>query len=232
MLSATLQKQHDLSVLVCVPSDGMWHEPFGKSLCVMLIYCAQRRIGFYKTQQVSLFSAVGSILSNKRISALKAAKEQEVDYLLWTDSDQSFPKETLHNLIMAGKDVIGANIATKMLPTLPTARRKPQPGESAIGTLVWTPEKPEHRYEKVWRLGCGLTLMSKKAIAALPLNCFEVRYKPEVEFYQGEDWQMCEALEAAGIEIWIDHELSNRVGHHGTFNFTHEYNGLVKEEAA
>lgn len=229
-----LQRFKNLDIMVAVPSTGMWYEDFGKSLCMMLLTCAQRKIGNYKTQQVRLLSSKGSILPNLRAGALDAAKKAGVDYLLWVDSDQSFPRDTLHRLVTREKDVVGANIATKAIPNLPTARQKPTVGEPEWGSLVWTPPMEElnekNVLEKVWRLGCGLTLLSKKAINALPLNCFEMKYKPDVERYQGEDWQMCEYLEAAGIDIWVDHELSNLVGHHGTFNFTHEYNGVKKED--
>lgn len=228
-MNPTLQKRHDLKVLVAVPSMGVWHEEFGKSLCMMLIYAAVRKIEFFKTQEVKLLSMKGSILPNLRATALQTAKDQNADYLLWVDSDQSFPKETLHALIQHDLDVVGANVATKAIPNLPTARNKPKEGEPDSGSLVWTEEKPKERLEKVWRLGCGLTLMSKRAIQALPMNCFEMRFRPEVNRYQGEDWQMCEYLEKAGIDIWVDHELSNKVGHHGSFKFTHEYNGIKTE---
>jgi hypothetical protein len=149
--------------------------------------------------------------------------------LLWVDSDQSFPRDTLHRLILREKDVIGANIATKTMPTLPTARRRPQAGESESGSLVWSDPDLKFDLERVWRIGCGLTLMSRKAVAALPMNCFEMVFKPDVQRYQGEDWRMCEYLEKAGIEIWVDHRLSQEVGHHGYFKFTHEYAGVIPD---
>jgi hypothetical protein len=56
-------------------------------------------------------------------------------------------------------------------------------------------------------------------------------YKPEVDAYQGEDWNMCEALEKAGVPIYVDHDLSKRIGHVGTFKYTHEVVGqIVREE--
>lgn len=227
-MSAFAQRFKELHVLVAVPSTGVWTERFGVSMIQMLTYTARVQIGKYKTQQIRPMSMTGSILPNLRVSALARAKELDVTHLLWVDSDQSFPRETLHRLIGHEKDVVGANVATKTMPTLPTARKI---GADPQGSLVWTDEGMEG-LEKVWRLGCGLTLMSQKAIKALPLSCFEMVYKPEVERYQGEDWKMCEALELAGIDIWVDHGLSQHVGHHGSFNYTHQYNGEVKREAA
>jgi hypothetical protein len=229
-MNLTLQKLKSLSILLAVPSMGSWHEEFGKSLSNLTTYFQNTKIGQFKSQQLHVMSMRGSILPNLRLTALLAAREKNVDYMLWVDSDQSFPRETLHWLIGRQLDVVGANIATKTMPTLPTARRKPVPGEPAFGALVYTDED-SRGVEQVWRIGCGLTLMSRKVIQALPNDCFTMRYKPDVQRYQGEDWEMCEAIERLGFEIYIDHELSKRVGHHGGFNYTHEYNGeVVREE--
>jgi hypothetical protein len=223
-MKQVFQRFKELHVLVATPSMGLWAEPFGVAYANMLTHCATRKIGSYKNQIIRPMSMKGSVLSNLRVAALKRAKKLECTHLLWVDSDQSFPRDTLHRLIAHDKDVIGANVATKTLPTLPTARVK---SVDPKGSLVWTDAEMQG-LQKVWRLGCGLTLMGRKAIDALPLSCFEMIYKPEAEKYQGEDWKMCEALEEAGIEIWVDHKLSNEVGHHGWFNFTHEYNGVVQ----
>lgn len=226
-----LQRLKKLDILVAVPSMGTWHEEFGKALAMMLSHVHTAKIGNYKGQQARVLSVRGSILPNLRLTALQKAKELGADYMLWVDSDQSFPKDTLHRLIMRKLDVVGANVATKTIPTLPTARRRPIPGEPPFGALVFT-DAASRGIEEVWRLGCGLTLMSKKVIQALPENCFEMIYKPDVQRYQGEDWSMMEHVERLGFKIYIDHDLSNQVGHHGGFNYTHEYNGTLQEDVA
>lgn len=226
-MNLSLQKFKELKVAICVPSNGVWYEEFGKSLANLVNAFHSYRIGNYKTQQLNTISVKGSILPKSRLSGLKQAKEMEADYLLYVDADQSFPKHTLHLLIKRNVDVIGANIATKTIPTLPTARRKTEgPGE-----LVFT-DTDSKGIEKVWRVGTGLLLLSKKVIRALPYNSFEMKYREDVENYQGEDWSLCEAIEKLGFDIYIDHDLSNQVGHHGSFNFTHEFNGTIQQSEA
>lgn len=224
-MKPTLQKLHALKVAIGVPSTGMWHQEFSQSMVNMLQAMQTHRVGQYKTQEVHTICTKGSILPRSRLTILKQAKKMRADYLLFVDSDQSFPRYALHRLIGHDKEVVGANIATKTMPTLPTARRRSETED--YGELVYT-EEGAVGLEKVWRIGCGLLLLSRKVIEALPHDCFEMRYRPEVDNYQGEDWSMCEALEKLGFEIWIDHKVSNEVGHHGTFNFTHEYNGEVQ----
>ena len=38
---------------------------------------------------------------------------------------------------------------------------------------------------------------------------------------------MCEAIQKAGFDIWIDHGLSQVVGHMGDLEFTHDLVGEV-----
>lgn len=225
-MKQALQALKRLKILIAVPSMGSWHEEFGKSLAALVAYAHVMKIGSYRGQEIHTMSMRGSILPNLRLTALERAKEIDADYLLWLDSDQSFPKDTLHRLVLRNLDVVGANVATKTMPTLPTARRKPIPGEPPFGALVFT-DQGRKGVEKVWRLGCGVTLMSRKVIRALPLDCFEMLFRPDIQRYQGEDWTMMEKIETLGFDIFVDHELSNLVGHHGGFKFTHEYNGEV-----
>lgn len=222
-MGPALQKFQKLNVLLAVPSTGVWTEEFGKSLANMQQFFLQNKVGNYRGQQLVTMSIKGSILPNMRLSALKKAKEIDATHLLFVDSDQSFPRWTLHRLILRHLDVVGANIATKTVPTLPTARML---SRVETGELVYT-EAESQGVQRVDMLGCGLILLSRKAVHMLPHDCFAMVYKPEVDKYQGEDWTMCEHLRAQGFEIYIDHEVSNAVGHHGTFNYTHEFNGTV-----
>jgi len=225
-MSSLLQKFKELNVYVAVPSQGMWVADFGTSLCNMLTTCGSHRIENYKTQKIHTMSSKGSVLPKLRWNVVEECQKKEADYLLFVDSDQTFPRSTLHRLIKHGKDCVGANIATKTIPTQPTARiiTKEEP---IFGSPVYT--DPESKgLQKVWRVGTGLVLLSKKAINTIKPEDFDMYWREDVKLHQGEDWTMFAALEKAGIDVWVDHDLSKEVGHVGLFEFTHEYTGEVK----
>lgn len=226
-MKKVLQRLHKLKIAVGVLSPGEWREEFAVSLTNMCTAFLAHKVENFREQSLHTISVKGSILPRMRLSVLKQAKELQADYLLFVDSDQSFPRWTLHHLIMRDKDVIGANIATKTFPTLPTARRW-KAGEPA-GELVYT-DLGMKDLEKVWRIGTGLLLMKRRVFEKLPHSCFSMPYLEEADTYQGEDWTLCEAIERLGFDIWVDHHLSQEIGHHGAFNFTHEYNGHVSRE--
>lgn len=223
-MKLALQRLKSLTVLLATPSTGIWTEEYGKSLSNLTLAFNTHRVGSYRSQSLHVMSIKGSILPNMRLSALERAKELDADYLLFVDSDQSFPRSTAHKLIARNLDVVGCNIATKTIPTMPTASKK---AETPSG---WGPvftDEDSRGVERVDRIGCGILLLSRKVIRALPPDCFEMVYIPAAKKYQGEDWKMCAEIEKLGFEIHIDHDLSKEIGHHGTFNFTHEYNGEV-----
>lgn len=227
----TLDKFKTLKILVGIPSHGVWTSGYGMCLQNMTSYCQSKPIGGYKTHTLVPFHTRGSILSRSRLQIVKAALEEHATHVLFIDTDQTFPRDTLHRLVAADRDVIGCNIATKSIPAQPTARQR---DATPYGKVVYTdpPGPGTPQYEKVWRLGCGVMLVRTKVFKTIGLNCWEILWKEELQDYQGEDWRFCELLEKANITIWVDHHLSNEIGHIGDFCFGHDVVGEIQKEVA
>src|SRR3970040_905518 len=153
-------------------------------------------MGFRK-QELVICSVKGSILPRMRRDIVKRAQAERCTHLLFTDCDQTFPAQTLHRLLHTKKDIIAANIAVKRIPSIPTARSYVV-GDPR-GGIVYTPEG-SNDLQKVWRVGTGIMLINMKVFEKTGLNIFHIRWREEYEDYQGEDWSMCEAFEAAGFE--------------------------------
>jgi hypothetical protein len=168
------------------------------------------------------FQTKGSILPRARLNIVQAARYRKADYILFVDTDQTFPNDTLHRLLKARRDIIACNITTKEIPASPTARDK------ARKPIYTDPGGPQ--YERVWRVGCGIMLVRTAVFDKIGLNCWEILWQPELNDYQGEDWRFCELAEAAGYEIWVDHHLSWEVGHLGEYCYKHDVVGEVVKE--
>ena len=219
-MSQALEKFKTLKVMIVIPSTGLWMADFGTSLCNMLAAFSVFRVGEYKQQVALTMNVKGSILPKSRWFAVRDSLKEDVDYLLFVDSDQTFPRKSLHLLLSRRKDVVAANIATKQMPAQPTARNKDPKHPTGWSPVYTDPDSPT--LEKVDRIGCGIMLLSKKALQSIHPSHFDMKWIPEVDEIQGEDWSLCTALEKAGIDIWIDHELSNQVGHVGFYTYTHD----------
>ena len=104
-----LDKFKQIRVLIGIPSQGVWYADFGVSLCNMITACNHFRIGEFKSQEILTTSIRGSVLSKSRRLVVEEAKNREVDYLLWVDTDQTFPRKTLHLLKEDSKEISKGN---------------------------------------------------------------------------------------------------------------------------
>jgi len=210
------------SVFIGIPSGSDWKADFGMSLAGLMASAGQPLKNGGRIERIQLWNTKGSILSRSRHVLAKKAIELKCSHLLFVDSDMTFPNWMLHQLLSSNRQVIGANCVVKSTPSNPTARTK---GLTATGDLV--DSNTQKGLQQVWRVGTGVMLVETRVFNSLPQPWFDIPWNEELQDYTGEDWTFCNRLEAAGIPIWIDHDLSRHIGHVGSFTYTHEH---VKSE--
>lgn len=218
----TRSRQKTISVAVVVPSMVNVHAEFMMSLLNLVSHFANNQVPGYGAQSIRVINKRGSILPNLRLQGLQEAAASDADFILWLDSDHKFPPDLLFRLLSWKKDVVALNCATKTMPINPTARAFDE--NDIKGKPVFTRRHSEG-LERVWRVGFGVMLMSRRAYMQIPHDAFGMHYIPEVGCYQGEDWNVCAALEKAGCPIYVDHEASMFAMHIGTFDYDHSYTG-------
>ena len=211
----------EIRLVICVPSTNSWEAQFGMSLVFLTNYLASHGVVEGKECSFMVHNKRGSILANMRQNMVEEALKNHATHLLFIDSDQTFPRDTFHRLMRHKKQVVAANIATKMIPSSPTAR---VPGNGSLGIPVETTlESPE--LQEVWRVGTGIMLIDLNVFKREGLKTgpwFTQRWNEETGAYVGEDWAFCEELSNAGVHLYVDHKLSLEVGHLGTLNYGHD----------
>src|SRR5687768_17247127 len=90
-----------MKIAVCVPHFGDVRAKFAESLAHLMLHCRGLDIG------ISFFSS--SILPYSRHQLVTAALDWGAEWMLFLDSDQTFPPDTLQRLLAHGKDAIGCN---------------------------------------------------------------------------------------------------------------------------
>lgn len=210
----------EIRLVICVPSTNSWEAQFGMSLVFLTNYLASHGIVEGKECSFMVHNKRGSILANMRQSMVEEAIKNHATHLLFIDSDQTFPRDLFHRLMKHKKQVVAANIATKTIPSSPTARLE---GNGSLGIpLETTLDSPE--LQEVWRVGTGIMLIDlnvfKREGMAGPW--FTQRWNEETNAYVGEDWAFCEELHKSGVKLYVDHRVSLEVGHLGTLNFGHD----------
>lgn len=221
----TLDRFKSVRVLVGVPSlFDLWHEKFAMSLCYMMTYWQQQPLGKFRNEEIMVESLRGSMLSNLRLDLVKRAIARKATHLLFVDTDQTFPRDTLHRLLAADKDVIACNIATKQIPAQPTARAfNPETSARGHGDKIYN--QPGKGLQKVWRVGTGVMLIRMSVFDKVGMNVWEMPWQESQQKYMGEDWSFVIACEKAGIDVWIDHDLSEEVKHWGLYGYDHNVVG-------
>lgn len=211
-----------LKILIGIPSGQHWLAQFGVDLGSLMVNFYMQRVSGYNSQELRVANVRSSILPKNRMDIMNLARKAEVDYLLFLDSDHTFPANLLHRLLAHDLPVVAANCVTKQIPATTTARSW---SADPKGEIVYTDDK--EGLEEVWRVGTGVMLIRKDVIQKIPNSAWAMKYLPEADTFQGEDWTFCQACQEAKIPIYVDHSVSREVGHIGNLNYTHDYVGEI-----
>jgi hypothetical protein len=162
-----------------------------------------------------------TLLVSQREDLAHWALDNGCTHLLWIDSDMRFPMWSLLHMLATmhekGYEVLAANYPTRGMPVRTVAFKDFKVSDERVYT---TPESPE--FEKVSGVGMGLMLVKADVMTRLPQPWFQIGYSPAMRSFEGEDLHFARRLEAAGVDIWIDHNLSEHVRHQGAFEYKHQ----------
>jgi hypothetical protein len=221
-----------VKLAICIPSNGDWKADFVYCLCQLCVYCASALFFENETREVLLIDKRTSNLPRSRQECLEDALMQDCTHALFIDTDQTFPMDTAHRLLRWKKPVVAANIPLKIMPSFPTARsRSAGPFGAPIFSNANQGVNPPQGLEKVWRVGSGIMLIDLAILSKIDKPWFEIRYSDKHAQFVGEDWYFVEKVEDAGMDVFIDHELSRMVGHIGSFQYTHAHIPVVDDLA-
>ncbi len=68
--------------------------------------------------------------------------------------------------------------------------------------------------------GFGFCLIERKVFEAVPMPRFLMKYFPEEKTYSTEDIVFFQAASEAGFPAFVDHEISRKLVHNGTFGYS------------
>lgn len=142
---------------------------------------------------------------------LEAALKQGATHVLYLDTDMSFPREAAILLAGHNQPVVGCNYVVRQASGLFTAQR----GEARIPTT-----DASTGLEAVDALGFGVLFMRTDVVKSLARPWFRHGLNAAGGDV-GEDIMFCRAVRAAGVPIYVDHDLSKDVGHIGQRTYTY-----------
>jgi glycosyltransferase involved in cell wall biosynthesis len=167
--------------------------------------------------EVNLYTSMGTLIFDQRNNMVESALEEGADYVLFIDADMRFPKDTLERLIAHGKGIIGVNATTRSIPVKATAKTLEIDED---GTCNWKQISSKNKtgIQQADGIGCGVMLISKETLNAIPKPWFFFELLPENKLL-GEDIYFCIKAKDVGIDTFIDHDLSQEIGHVGNYTY-------------
>lgn len=214
------EKPRALKILVCVPTHGPCKAEFTIALA--------RAVGHFAAapydgeKQITVTTVGSTILPEGRARLVGRAYENDASHIMWFDSDMKFPDDTISRLLNHNLPIVACNYPRKNIEARPTAYAD----DDDYTGPVWSGDRATG-LQKVSHCGMGVMLCDMRIFDYLDLPYFAIEPQPpEFQKHIGEDVYFCKKLAAAGIDIFIDHDLSKLIAHIGEFEYT---NFLSKE---
>lgn len=200
-----------MKVALCIPCHGNPKADFTFCLARMIAATLNRSPEI----ELETLIARSSLLVESRTRLFEWARDWGADYILWLDSDQTFPPQALLQLLAHRLPVVGANYRRRHSEVIPSAVKRDSVGEWQL-VITTNAKAAADELEEVDRIGFGFLLMEMKAVTSAlgerlyPL--FEIRSLPDGTFI-GEDMLFSDRLRSAGLNIYVDHSVSLWIGH-------------------
>ena len=201
-----------MRVAICIPARGQMEVTTAFDLTRMAAYMAVK-----KNIDLNVYTSQGTLIFDQRNSLVHTAVVEKCDYILFIDADMRFPKTTLERLLAHNKDIIGVNATTRMMPPKPTARNIQINEDGSVDWLEVLSNK-EKGIGKVDAIGCGVMLIKTSCLKNIPQPYFYFEQLLKGKLL-GEDIYFCIKAKDAGIDTWVDHDLSMEIGHVGSYTY-------------
>jgi hypothetical protein len=187
-------------VAVAIPCGTMVHADFAVSLGTMMHTLGE--------MPMSIVVGKSSIVADARNLGLDYAQKFNADYILFIDSDMTFPRDALLRLLVRNVDIIGATYSRRTAPHHFLGDILPeQPVDAPKGLLEMT------------RIPTGFLLVKSSVFERLKKPYFRFRVDEEAGVNIGEDYDFSDRVRSLGFRIWCDPYLSKELGHIGEHAF-------------
>ena len=142
-------------------------------------------------------------------------------HLLFLDDDMSFPERMMDYLCSEDLPVVAANCPRK------DPSRLLYTALDCKGQMLKS--KGKTGIEQVSKVGTGIMLIKLEALRGIPAPHFEMPWVQLRHKYRGEDFTFCTVVGQHGVQVFVDHDLSNLIGHIGSFCYQFDTFATVDE---
>jgi len=198
---------------VCIPARGQMEVATAFDLAAMVGYMVKTT-----DHDLDIYTAAGTLIFDQRNKLVKTSLEAKCDYIVFIDADMRFPKDTIMRLLRSNKDIIGVNATTRTEPVIPTAKNL---SINEDGSCAWLPiySNSLEGVTKADGIGCGVMMIKASVFDQIQEPYFYFEQLPDNKIL-GEDIYFCIKAKDAGIDTWVDHDLSMDIKHIGQYTYS------------
>lgn len=198
------------------------------TLSLISLYAYLSKVPLYgdTENEVNFHVERSSLLVGSRQNLMQRALDEGNEWVLMLDSDMTFPPDIVHRLANRNKLVVACNYVKRIVPSIPITK-------GFEDELIFT-DPDSTGLEKAKFTGFGVCLVHKSVFEDFPKPWFDTQWmKPEEGeiFLLGEDVFFFEALRHyKNIDLFIDHDASQKVTHVGQFEYHNRLGRASVEE--
>jgi hypothetical protein len=210
-------------VVVAVPAHDYCPTLFSMDLAVLMAEISSAATKGVGVSDCAIKEVTGTYVHRARQQLVDESLEQGADFILWLDSDMRFPRTLLWELMLHEVPMVGVNYSTRKVPCEFVALKQLGTDGREPKRCVTLPESTG--LERVEAVGFGAVLTRRDVFEGLHSPTgpkgpwFWFKWLPEVQQQMGEDVYFCELVREAGFDIFVDHDLSKKIAHIGSFDY-------------
>lgn len=181
-------------VMIGVPCGDRVHSEFTECMWAVARSARNHRQG--------ICFGRSSIVANGRNMCVQGALQNDANYLMFIDSDMTFPGEAIDTLLAHKKDIVGC-----------TYRRRGPPFDNHGHAVAGRGVTVNSGLIEMTHMPTGFLLIKMSVFAALRRPYFRFETNEIDGIVRGEDYVFSEMARAAGFQIWCDVDLSKQLTH-------------------
>ena len=209
-------------IAICIPVMDQVSTMFARSLANLMHKCGLDK------KHISIHMSYGSNVISQRHSLAQEALSTTADFLLWLDSDITFPSDLIDRLLNRKAKLVGVPYTTRIRPIRSTAFRSTMDYNARMNSSGGGTSG----LERIAALGFGCVLIHRDVFEKMQSTEYRSKFdkteppwfgvKFENDSVMGEDIYFFEKAADAGFQAYADFELAKSISHIGSKAYTLE----------
>jgi hypothetical protein len=208
VFSSTQWSLKKSKLAVCIPARDTLHSAHAMCLTELVKFNTMNNIDTH------VFMDLSTILLQQRETLANLALNLNAEYMLWLDSDITFPATTAARLMAHNEPIVAANYVRRQFPSKGVAYSKIGDWDNPLDFSI------QNELVEVEGIGMGCVLMKTEIFKKIPKPWFEFTWSPETNDFLGEDMNLCKKINNLGYKIKVDTSLSVELRHLGSYAFS------------